>query len=170
MNSLHKHLLAAGLVAALGTTAIAQTPSSQAATDPAVAHRGMGMMDPAKRQEMRQLRAERMLAAVKLKLQINSAQEGAWNSWATAMKPGAPRQRLDRAEFERLTTPERIDRMRAQRVVRIAEMDRLADATKTFYAALNADQQKVFDGESLHFMQRGGKGMRGDHHGGHHRG
>lgn len=175
MKSLHKHLLAAGLLAGLGLSAIAQTPApapaaAAAADSPArvFAHRG----DPAKmqerqarRQEMRQIRMERRLAALKLKLQVSSAQEGAWNAWTAAMKP-AQRQRIDRAEMVRLTTPERIDRMRALRVQRSAEMDRRGEATKAFYAALSADQQKVFDGERLRFGNgKGKRGGRGHGHG-----
>src|SRR5688572_763279 len=123
MKSLHKHLLTAGLLAAFGLAAVAQAPQPPATGAPQLyAQRGM-QADPARRQEMRQLRMERRLAALKLKLAISGAQEGAWNAWANAMKPSGPRQRMDRAEFERMTTPERIDRMRAQRATRIAEMD-----------------------------------------------
>lgn len=171
MKSLHKHLLAAGLLAGLGLSAIAQTPAPAPAADgPArvYAHRG----DPAKmqerqarRQEMRQIRMERRLAALKLKLQVSAAQEGAWNAWTAAMQP-AQRQRVDPAEIVRLSTPERIDRMRALRVQRSAEMDRRGEATKAFYAALSADQQKVFDGERLRFG-KGKRGGRGHGHGGH---
>ena len=127
----------------------------------------MGMMDPARRLEMRQLRMERRLAALKLKLNIGGAQEGAFNTWATALKPTARLQRPDRAEFERMTTPERIDRMRALRGARITEMDRRMEATNVFYGALNADQRKVFDGESMQMLRGGGKdrGGHGRHHG-----
>jgi Spy/CpxP family protein refolding chaperone len=81
------------------------------------------------------------------------------------MQPPAQRpQRPDRAEFAKLTTPERIDRIHTVRAERTAMMDRRAEATKTFYAALSAEQKKVFDTETLQMMQRGG------HHGRHHGG
>jgi hypothetical protein len=65
-------------------------------------------------------------------------------------------------EFAHLSTPERLDRMRALRTQRNAEMDRRADATKAFYAQLTPPQQKAFDEVALKFM-------RGRHgHGGHH--
>ncbi len=169
MKSLRTHLLTAGLLASLGLTAMAQTqtaPQAPSRGEEISAHRGgMDMMDPAKRLEMRQLRMERRLAALKLKLNISGAQDGAFNSWATALKPTAGLQRPDRAELERMTTPERIDRMRTLRGSRIAEMDRRMEATKVFYAALNVDQRKVFDGESMK-MLRGGGGHDG-HGGGH---
>jgi len=166
VKSLRQQLLAASLLAAFGLAAIAQTPAAPPAGRGAPemhAQRGHMNMDPAKAQEMRQIRMERRLAALKLKLAIAPAQEGAWNTWAAALKPTTPMQRPDRAEFERLSTPERIDRMRAMRTARQGEMDKRMDATKVFYGALNADQKKVFDGEAMRMLSRGG---RGGHHGG----
>jgi hypothetical protein len=126
-------------------------------------HAGRG--DPAKMHQMRTERMAQRLAALKQKLAITPAQEGAWTAWTTTMQPPAqPHQRPDRAEFAKLTTPERIDRMRTVRAERTALMDRRADATKTFYAALNADQKKTFDAETLQLMHRGGR--HGRHHGG----
>jgi hypothetical protein len=127
-----------------------------------------GQRDPAKMAEFRARMEQRMaqrLGELKQKLQITPAQEGAWNTWTSAIKPTA-KQRPDHAEFAQLTTPERIDRMRAMRAQRGAEMDQRMDATKNFYSALNAQQRQVFDKEGLHFMG-GGKGHR---HGGHHHG
>lgn len=167
MNRIHKHILAAGLLAGLGFGAIAQ-PAPQAPADgQQFAHRGEhGQMNPQRMEEMRarmeQRRAER-LEFFKFKLKVTPAQEGAWNAWTAAMKPPAQRMaRPDRAEFERLSTPERIDRMRALRATRQAEMDRRMDATKVFYASLNPDQKRLFDAESLRFLG----GRRGGHHGG----
>lgn len=176
MKLVHKHLLTATLLAALGATAVAQTqtpPPPQVGPRGEMAQRGglpMEHMDPARMHEMRQVRMERRLAALKLKLAIAPAQEGAWTAWTTAMKPPVqPQARPSRVDFERMTTPERIDRMRALRTTRQAEMDRRMDATKTFYAALSADQKKVFDGESMQMMRGGRDGHRGGH-GMHHRG
>jgi hypothetical protein len=59
--------------------------------------------------------------------------------------------------------------MRAMRSQRMAEMnasmDKRADASKTFYAALNADQKKVFDSQR---MGRGPGDKGGMGHGGGH--
>ncbi|RYY84256.1 MAG: hypothetical protein EOO24_37870, partial [Comamonadaceae bacterium] len=170
IKSLHKHLLAAGLLAGIGLTAVAQTPAPAAPAPQAQAQAQAQRGDPARmeqrharHQKTQQVRMERRLAALKLKLQVSGAQEGAWAAWTAAMKP-TPHQRPDRAEFVRMTTPERIDRMRVMRTARMADMDKRADATKTFYAALNADQQKVFDGESLRFNKRGHHGKGGHGH------
>lgn len=162
MKNLPKYLLAS-LLAGCGLAAIAQSaaPAGPGRAGPELHAHGDPTMDPARRQELRQLRMERRLAALKLKLQISGAQEAAWNAWVSAMKPPAQPQRLDRAELERLTTPERIDRLRVVRTARTAEMDRRGDATKAFYGALSADQRKVFDGESLRMLGRGGP--RGHH-------
>mgnify|MGYP000387936472 CR=1 FL=1 len=68
---------------------------------------------------------------------------------------------IDRAAMAKLSTPERIDQMQALHAQRDAEMKKRGDATKTFYAGLNAEQKKTFDAETARFMQQG-PGMR--HH------
>jgi hypothetical protein len=131
---------------------------------------GHGDMDPARMHEhMARMQAHmaRRLAAFKQKLQLSPAQEGAWNSYIAALKPSGNLQRHDRAEFARLTTPERIDRMRALRAERMAEMDRRGEATKTFYAALSPQQKKVFDDATARRGERhhgGGWGGHREHH------
>jgi len=166
MKTLHRQLLAAGLLAALGLGAIAQTQTPAAPPSPGSAPQMQGERgrhDPARMQE----RMAKHLAELKQKLQITGTQDGAWTAWTTALKP-VQFQRPDRAEFERLSTPERIDRIRTMRAQRNAEMDKRLDATKSFYAALTPEQKKVFDAEGMRFL-RGGKGGMG-HHGHHHRG
>lgn len=159
MKSVHKHLVAVGLLAALGFSAIAQAqpaPAQQPRQE-RMAHR-----DPAKMQE----RMAKRQAELKAKLQINANQEGAWNTFINAIKPPADRPaRPDRAEFAKLTTPERIDRMQAMKAQRDARMAQRAEATKAFYAALSPEQQKTFDAETLRFGQRMHR-----QHGGHQRG
>lgn len=163
MQHSYKQLIAGAALAALGLVAIAQTPPAAPAAPQHRMQADKG--DPAKRHQMRTERMAQRLAALKQKLAITPAQEGAWAAWTTAMQPPAqPPQRMERAEFAKLTTPDRIDRMRAVRAERTAMMDRRADATKTFYAALNADQKKVFDAETLQLMRHGAG--HGRHHGG----
>jgi Spy/CpxP family protein refolding chaperone len=117
-------------------------------------------MDPAKRQEW----ANKRLAELKQKLQITPAQEGAWTAFAAAHQPPANAMRPDRDAMARMTTPERIDQMRAMRTQRNAEMDRRMEATKSFYAALTPEQRKQFDEQTARHARHG------DHHGGMHRG
>ena len=157
INTSVKSLLLASLLSAAAFSALAQTPP---AGPPAGGDRhGMrhhGPMDPAKMQEM-MLKHQ---AALKEKLKITPAQEAAWTSYTAAMKPpadmGKNRETM-RAEMDKLTTPERIDKMKTLRAQRDAEMDKRTDATKTFYAVLSPEQKKVFDTRPMH-GERGGHG------------
>ena len=161
-------LLLVSLMATTSVTSFAQSTQANPRADQPDVHRGMlhhGDHDPARRQQkMAQRQAE-----FKAKLQLNASQEGAWNAFAASMTPptwsGQDRAAM-RAEMEKLPTPERIDRMKALRAQRNAEMDQRADAAKTFYATLNVDQKKVFDAQPM----RGGhgRGHAGGGHGGDH--
>ncbi|TFZ02115.1 hypothetical protein EZ216_11975 [Ramlibacter humi] len=120
------------------------------------AQQGRKAFDPAKRAE----RVNKRLADLKQKLKIAPNQESAWTTFANAMQPPAAGQRPDRGALANLSTPDRIDHMRAMRDQRNAEMDRRADATKAFYAQLNADQKKTFDNETARMFNRGPGGHR----------
>lgn len=160
-------LVLAGLLATVGASATAQTPpaapagSPPAAGKPAGPHEGrMARHDPAKMQAM----IAKHQAELKAKLKITPAQEGAWTSYTAAMQPpahGARPTPEQRAEFDKLTTPQRIDKMKELRTQHMAEMnaamDKRGEATKTFYAVLTPEQQKTFDTEHKKF---------GPHHGG----
>lgn len=105
----------------------------------------------------------RHLATLKDQLQLTPAQEPAWTAFTASMQPGERTARLDRQGMEQLTTPERIDRMRALRAQHAAEADRRGEATKAFYAALTPAQQKTFDaravrGQHRMGMKQGGEG------------
>ena len=172
MKYAHKRLMMAGLLAALGVTAGAQTPSPSAPPIQErgrMAHEAHDGTDPARIEQrmarMQQHMAQR-LERFKQKLQLTPAQEGAWNSYLAALKPSSNLHRHNRAEFARLPTPERIDRMRAARAERIAEMDRRDEATKTFYAALSPQQKSVFDDATARRGERhrGGHRHRAMHH------
>ncbi|WP_394788146.1 Spy/CpxP family protein refolding chaperone [Rhodoferax sp.] len=136
-----KGLVLAGLMAAMGSAAFAAAPDAPPPPPPGMGHRH----DPA---EMREHMLKRQ-AALKAKLNLTAAQEGAWSTFTAALQPPAKGPRPDRAEFDKLTTPERIDKMRALRTERDAEMDKRTDATKVFYAVLTPEQQKVFDANAM---------------------
>ena len=168
MKLLSKHTLLAGLLATAGFATMAQTPPTAPAAQAAPAH--MDRHDPAKWEARMAQRRAKHMAEFKAKLKITAAQEGAWTTFAASMQPpphpmmGKDRAAM-RADFARLTTPERIDKMRAMRSERAERMDKRADATKTFYAVLTPEQQKVFDATTLRMMEhRGHKGGHGDHH------
>ncbi|MBS0508380.1 MAG: Spy/CpxP family protein refolding chaperone [Proteobacteria bacterium] len=113
--------------------------------------------------EQRQQFIAKRMEAFKQKLQLTPAQEPAWTSFVQSMQPGAraDHARLDMQGMDKLTTPERIDRMRAMRAQRMADMDRRGDAVKEFYAQLTQAQQKTFDAEGARmygmYGQRGGR-------------
>lgn len=168
-TSSFKHLVLAGLLATVGLAASAQTPPPPApATPPAAtadkaapphARHGerMGRHDPAKMQERMAKRA----ADLKAKLKLTPAQEPAWTTFTANMQPPAPHARMERGDMAKLTTPERIDKMRAMRAQRAAEMDKRGDAAKTFYAALTPEQQKVFDANAMMHRPGGKEGHKG---------
>jgi protein CpxP len=167
-----KNVFLAGMLATLGAAAMAQTPAPADAAPPpppAAAQKpgprgpggpgaeGMHHRDPAKMQAF----IAKRLAELKAKLKITPEQEPAWAAFTGSMKPPAPPARGERAEFAKLTTPERLDRLHALRVARNLEMDKREDATKTFYGALNAEQKTTFDAESLRMLERMGPGGHG---------
>jgi len=162
MKSTLTRLAAAAALAVCAIGAQAQTPSPAA---PGAQPPGMHMQhDKAQMHEHMQQRMQerqaRRMESLKRILQITPQQEGAWAAWATAMKPAA-RPAHQRGEFERMTTPQRIDAMKQMRAQRAAEQDRRGDATKTLYAQLSPPQQKAFDEVSMKFMARGHRGGHG---------
>lgn len=177
-------LLLAGIMATAGLAATAQTvappaPAEQVTTPAkpgAAKGERMGRHDPAQMQA----RIARHQAELKAKLKLTPAQEGAWTTFTASMQPPVHAARPDRAamkaEFDKLTTPQRIDKMRELRAQRMTEMnaamDKRGDATKAFYAALSPEQQKVFDSQPMGRGGMGGMGGKGHHghHGQHHKG
>jgi periplasmic protein CpxP/Spy len=195
MKLSHKRLLLVTLMAASGFAAVAQTTATQPDSTQPQAQNRMHMGDPTKMRERMEGRSSenhqakreahfaKRQAMLKAKLKITPAQEGAWTTFTTAMKPpamgagfgmGMRHDPKMQAEMEKLTTPERIDKMRAMRQARMttmnAEMDKRAEATKAFYATLSSEQKAVFDAIAMHGGKHGERGMRGEHGGGEHRG
>lgn len=175
MQTFIKSLLLGSLIATAGFASYAQSPDKAAgpmhpnaniANSPESGGRmgRMGKMDPEKRKAM----VAKHVEALKAKLQITPAQEGAWNTFTAAMQPPEKmeRPRPDRAEMEKLTTPQRIDKMRELRKQHMNEMqaamDKREDAIKSFYGVLTPEQQKIFDTEHARMGMHHGSG-RGMH-------
>jgi len=134
---------------------------------------GPGTAEMSKKQAWRMERMQKRMAErqaqLKDTLKITPAQEAAWNAFVarTAPEPRMARSQ-SREDWAKLTTPERLDKMQALKAERDAQMGKRIDATKSFYAALTAEQQKVFDTQRHGGFQRAG--MKGHHgHSGHHR-
>ena len=117
MKSTFKVLAIAGLLASAGFTVSAQ-PMGQGATgmpmmgasSPMQPGGQMGMRgsrDPAKMEAM----VAKRHAELKAKLKLTGEQETGWTTFTAAMKPPAQmdHKRPDRAEMDKLSTPERID-------------------------------------------------------------
>ena len=156
-------------LAALTLPALAQqpapaTPAAAAAeARPAKAAR---MGERGEHRERHQAHREKRLAELKNELKLTPAQEPAWTAFTTALQPGERPARLDHKDMAQLTTPERIDKMRALRAQHAAEADRRGEATKAFYAALTPEQQKTFDAKAQ--RQHRGPGKGGERHHRHH--
>ena len=150
--------------AAPGTSTTSTPPAAVAQADGAASKAQHKRMDPAQRMERMQAHRAKRLAALKEKLKLSAAQESAWTTFTAASQPpaGVRPQRMDRAEFAKLTTPERLERMQARQAERSAMFAKRAEATKAFYAALTPEQQKTFDAETVHAGMHGHRG-----HGGH---
>lgn len=176
MISLRQRVLWASMLASatfVSAGAFAQTPAAAPATpavqaqpQAGVAPQGKRMQhgDPAKRMERMQAHRAKRMAELKTKLAITPAQEGAWTEFTASTQPPTMRpQHLDRAEFAKLTTPQRLERMQARQTERSAMFAKRADATKAFYATLSADQQKTFDAETAR-LGHGGHQWHHSHH------
>ncbi|MHB1084611.1 MAG: Spy/CpxP family protein refolding chaperone [Thiobacillus sp.] len=96
-------------------------------------------------------RAER-LSGLKEKLKLKPEQEAAWNAFTRSAQPGMHRVGADRqamrGEFEKLNTPQRLDKMLAMSDMRRTKMLERAQVIKAFYAQLTPEQQSVFDAEA----------------------
>lgn len=152
MTSRFKPTLLAGLLALSGFAVLAQMPpaggqAGMMAGHSEGMHEGMRHMDPARMQA----RMDKHAAELKARLKLTPAQEAGWTTFVAAHKLPADMmaKRPDRAALEKLTTPERLDRMKALRSQHMAEMDKRDDATRVFYATLTPEQQKVFDASAM---------------------
>jgi len=149
MKTPFKSLAIAALLATAGFAAYSQSPTMMGDHNAIMNEGRMHKMDPAKMDAL----VAKHHAELKAKLKITPAQEAAWASFTEAMKPSTKMQetRPDRAELEKLTTPERIDKMKMLRTKHMndmnAAMDKRDEATKTFYTTLSAEQKKTFDAE-----------------------
>jgi periplasmic protein CpxP/Spy len=146
-----KRALMVGLLA--GSGVLAMTSFAMSGAGPAGACEGkpvakMGAGMHARSAANRDERRDAYLAALKQKLDLQPAQEAAWNQFVDAAKAlggNRPERQVLRQEMQQLKTPERLDRMQAMAQQRQAKMQARGEAIKTFYAQLTTEQQSVFD-------------------------
>jgi len=115
--------------------------------------------------------AERHAQRLRDTLQLRPDQEPALRALMDAMRPDPAqmeRRKAERQEAQRLTTPQRLDRMQARLAERQTRFARRADAIRRFYAQLTPAQQRAFDALPMAGMGHGGGGRGGMRaHGGH---
>ena len=128
-------------------------------------------MDRTERMERMQARMAERQARLKADLNLSPEQEPAWNAFVARMDAAkashGQRGQRERTNWSELSTPERLDKMQARMAEREAAMNQRFEAIKSFYANLNAEQQKVFDSQRMGSFHRAG--MKGGHHQGGHK-
>ncbi len=123
---------------------------------------------------LQQQMAERQ-ARFKAELKITPEQEPAWNAFIARTQPTQPAERAAAAQppapareaWAQLSTPERLDRLQARQAERDARTARRHDAIRSFYAALDTEQKKIFDERTARSggFQRAGMHPRNPHPG-----
>ena len=184
MNTMRKMLMIGVTAASLAVSSAsvlaqsAAAPAAQASGPAASAGQQQGQqgqqgqrqqLSPEQREAKMKERFTRAAQQLHDKLKLDASQEQAWNTYLQAMTPTRSAQRPDRAQFESMTTPQRMELHLAKMKEHEAQLSKRLDATKTFYATLNPDQQKVFDTETARFFQGHhghGHGHGHKHHGG----
>ena len=100
---------------------------------------------------------------------LSPNQEPALNAFVqSTVRPAGLRDQMrqNREAQAGMTTPERLDRMRARLAERQAMFTRRADATMRFYSQLTPTQKRAFDAMGAERKHRGGRGHEGMRHGG----
>lgn len=171
-NALIATSIAAGLFGASAvaiaqnTTAAAPVAAEQALKGPQAKGDSQGKHRADRMAKMQKRMAERQ-AKLKAELKLAPEQEAAWSAFVARTAPElrmGGKDRAQREDWSKMTTPERLDKMQARHAERGEKMAERIDATKSFYATLTPEQQKTFDTQSM--RATGGKhrgGMKGDH-------
>ncbi|MDB5797986.1 MAG: hypothetical protein JWP36_1888 [Paucimonas sp.] len=165
-SAMRKILLTGLVAAALGLASASPFAQPAPAAGVEAGSAGMAAQGGARQQRSPEQRAAMMkemmarrAAELHDKLKLNANQEGAWKTYLQSMTPGAHPKRPDRAQLDSMTAPQRMEMHLERMKQHEAELSKRLQATKTFYATLTPEQQKVFN-ESV---------ARGhEHHMGHH--
>lgn len=161
---------AATAITALSFGALAQSTGAPAQPAPAASATPSQAQTPrhdpqrhAQRMERMQQRIAEHQSRLKDSLQLRPEQETAWNDFLAKTRPTArpAGERLSRADWAKLSTPQRLDRLDAMKAERDRQMAQRHDAIRQFYAQLTPPQQKAFDAQR-------GMGIGGMRHVGHH--
>ncbi len=153
MKALHTSLITAGLLAALTTSAMAQSGMGAMGNMAGSEHRQGQHPRMEKMREHMAARHTQHLAELKDKLQLQAGQEAAWKAFADAMQaPTHTGANHHKVSVQTSNTPERVDQMLALQEQRTADLKKRGEATKALYASLDADQKKTLDSMSGRWM------------------
>ena len=156
MKQLHARMISGFIAAAALATAVHAAPAAPEQANP---DRGamQGMHHGRDGGDFKE-RIARRQAALHDKLKLTGDQEAAWKTYISAATPTARPARPDRAQWEKMSAPERMERMMTMMKEREGRMATHLAAMKTFYATLSPLQQQIFNDNV-------GGGMRGHRHG-----
>ena len=147
MKTLHKAFVIGATVIGFGMSGL----PAMAAEGPQHHQYAATKFDPVKMQERMDQHAKRMHDTLK----ITPAQEGAWQAYLSALKSNMPQHgKFDRAAFKAMPAPEKMEKRIEMAKARLARMESNLAATRTFYAALTPEQQKLFDEKAGRFGHR----------------
>jgi hypothetical protein len=138
MNKLYQSLLTTVFVAGLSGAAFAAAPAA-------------GNPGPMMSGEHHQMEGDRLehfqkrQAELHDKLKLDANQEAAWKTYIAAIQPPANPPRQQPENWQKLTAPERVEKMLAMMQEREAQMSKHLQAMKTFYATLSPLQKQIFD-------------------------
>jgi periplasmic protein CpxP/Spy len=140
MNHFLKAISVACISVACISTALADSPPAQPMPQPNF--KQMDEMIAARNQMLKE------------RLKITSSQEAAWKIYtdATRLKPDAFGPRPDMAALQKLSTPERVEKLRALTKQQVELMtssnDKRFNAILALYASLTPEQKKIYDSEN----------------------
>ena len=143
MKKFRRHLLGGLVALTLGAGSVAAYANRPACDGWGEGHASAA--DHQKFAERMKQRIEKRETELHSKLKLNAGQETAWNSYIAKMRPEAPPARPDRAGFDKLPAPERMEKMLDLMKQREGKMAERVAATKEFYATLTPEQQQVFN-------------------------
>jgi protein CpxP len=159
MNRFKETLLVGAMAIGFGSAVFAAQGDQAPAAPKGPAKEWQHKHDPAKfKEHMAKRQAE-----LHDKLKLTAAQEPAWKTFAASMTPPQhDGKRPERAEWDKLSAPERMEKMLAKMKEHEAKMAARLAAMKTFYAVLTPEQQKIFNdnvGKGRMHHHRGHDGM-----------
>jgi len=151
--SLRRGLLALGVAVGLASAGAWAMPFGGGDCGPRGHHMMGRMMDPAK--------VDARLDKLKTDLKLTSAQQGAWQRYASFVREQAKQRREQFDKMREQTpparTPERLDRMSEHMQEHMKAMEAMKEETRRFYDGLSESQKATFD----QAMPRPRQGKRG---------